>query len=156
MDLFNLENKRETTLVTEWKRQLSRERSYKKNAKIFINSKDAVTMVDINQFKGHTGGAFHGIFVFTRRAKTAVAAKRNEFEFSAMSAGVHVTAKRRITTVAIFDIPAFLPERKICLLGRSPLLLRSVLDVRHRRTAPSKPGLGPTWPEESLSLCSLC
>ena len=55
-------------------------------------------MMDINQFKGHTGGAFHGIFVTTRRAKTAVAAKRNEFEFSAMSAGVHGTAKRRITT----------------------------------------------------------
>ena len=54
--------------------------------------------MDINQFKGHTGSAFHGIFVTTRRAKTAVAAKGDEFEFSAMSAGVHGTAKRRITT----------------------------------------------------------
>ena len=70
----------------------------KEIAKNFINSKDAMTMMDINQFKGHTGSAFHGIFVTTRRAKTAVAAKRNEFEFSAMSAGVHGTAKRRITT----------------------------------------------------------
>ncbi len=71
----------------------------KEIAKIFINSKDAMTMMDMNQFKGHTGGAFHGIVVTTRRAETAVAAKRNEFEFSAMSAGVHGTAKRRIPTV---------------------------------------------------------
>ena len=38
----------------------------KEIAKNFINSKDAMTMMDINQFKGHTGGAFHGIFVTTR------------------------------------------------------------------------------------------
>ena len=71
----------------------------KEITKIFINSKDAMTMMEINQFKGHTGGAFHGIFVSTGRAKTAVTSKRNEFEFSAMSAGVHAPSKRRITTV---------------------------------------------------------
>ena len=31
---------------------------------------------------------------------------------------------------------------KICLLGRSPLPLRSVLVVRHRRTAPPNPASG--------------
>ena len=58
-----------------------------------------MTVMNVNELKGHTGRAFHGIFVSTSRAKTAVAAKRNKFEISAMGAGVHGSAKRRITTV---------------------------------------------------------
>ncbi len=52
-----------------------------------------------------------------------------------------------VATVAIFDVLAFRPERKICLLGRSPLPLRSVLDVRHRRTAPPNPASGQLGPK---------
>lgn len=37
----------------------------------FINCKNAVAVLDIYQLKGHTGSAFHGIFVSAGRAKTA-------------------------------------------------------------------------------------
>lgn len=61
-----------------------------------------MTVLDTDEFERHTGGAFHSIFVATRRAKTAVTAERNEFEVTAMGASVHGTAKRRITAVDHF------------------------------------------------------
>ena len=66
-------------------------------AEIFINGKNAMAVLDTDEFERHTGGAFHGILVSARRAKAAVAAKRNEFEVPAMGTTVHGTAKRRIT-----------------------------------------------------------
>ena len=71
----------------------------KKVAEIIINGKNAMAVLDTDEFERHTGGAFHSIFVATRRAKTAVTAKRNEFEVPTMRTTVHGTAKRRITTV---------------------------------------------------------
>lgn len=58
-----------------------------------------MTVLDTDEFERHTGGAFHGILVSARRAKAAVAAKRNEFEVPAVRAVVHCTAKRGIATV---------------------------------------------------------
>ena len=71
----------------------------KKGSEIFIDGKNTMTMSDMNQFEGHTGSAFHGIFVATGRAKTAVAAKGDEFKLTAMGAGIHGTAEGRVTTV---------------------------------------------------------
>ena len=68
-------------------------------AEIFINGKNAMAVMDIDKFESHTGGAIHGIFVATGRAKTAVTAERNEFEVPTVRTTVHGTAKRRITTV---------------------------------------------------------
>lgn len=68
-------------------------------AEIFINGKNAMAVLDTDEFERHTGGAFHSIFVAVRRAKTAVTAERNEFEVTAVGASVHGTAKRRITAV---------------------------------------------------------
>ena len=34
-------------------------------AEIFINSKNAMAVLDANEFERHTGGAFHRIFVAT-------------------------------------------------------------------------------------------
>ena len=56
-------------------------------------------MNDGNEFKRHTGSAFHGIFVATGRAETAVAAERDKFKISTVSAGIHGTAERRVATV---------------------------------------------------------
>ena len=36
--------------------------------KVFIDGENTVAMLNMNQFKGHTGRAFHGIFVSARRA----------------------------------------------------------------------------------------
>ena len=68
-------------------------------AEIFINGKNAMAVLDTDEFERHTGGAFHSIFVAARRAKTAMTAKRNEFEVPTMGTTVQGTAKRRSTTV---------------------------------------------------------
>ena len=71
----------------------------KKTTQIFIDSEDAMSVWNIDKFEGHTGSAFHGIFISTSRTETAVAAERNKFKFATMRAGKHGTAKRRIAAV---------------------------------------------------------
>ena len=71
----------------------------KKTTQIFIDSEDTMSVWNIDKFEGHTGSAFQGIFISTSRTETAVAAERNKFKFATMRAGIHGTAKRRITTV---------------------------------------------------------
>lgn len=46
-----------------------------------------MTVLDIDELKGHTGSVFYGIFVTTGRAEAAVTTKRDEFKVSTMSAG---------------------------------------------------------------------
>ena len=65
----------------------------KKGTEIFINGKNAMAMLDTNEFERHTGGAFHSIFVAAGGAKTAVTAERNEFEVPAVRKTVHSAAK---------------------------------------------------------------
>lgn len=70
-----------------------------KIAEIFIYGKNAVTVLNTDQFKRHTGRAFHGIFVSAGRAKTAVTAERDKFKVPAVRAVVRCAAKRGIATV---------------------------------------------------------
>ena len=67
-------------------------------AEIFINGKNAMAVLDTNEFERHTGGAFHSIFVPAGGTKTAVTAERNEFEVPTVQTTVHGTAERGITT----------------------------------------------------------
>ena len=50
----------------------------KEIAEVFINGKNTVSMLDINEFKRHTGSALHGILVATGRTKTTVTAEREQ------------------------------------------------------------------------------
>ena len=76
-----------------------------KITEIFINREDAVSVLNVNQFKRHRSRALHSVFISAGRAKTAVAAKRNELKISTVWVAVHSTTKRRITTVYhLFDI----------------------------------------------------
>ena len=68
-------------------------------AKVFINSKDTVSVRDIDELESHVGGTFHGILIAAGRAETAVAAERDEFKVAAFWTAVHSAAKRRVTTV---------------------------------------------------------
>ena len=70
-----------------------------KVSEIFINGKNTMAVLDINELKRHGSSAFHRILVTAGRAKTAVTAERNKFKFSTMSTSIHGTAKRWITTV---------------------------------------------------------
>ena len=69
-----------------------------KIAEIFIYGKNAVSVLNIDQFKGHTGSALHGIFVSTGRTEAATTAERDKFKVLAVRAVVHRTAKRGIAT----------------------------------------------------------
>ena len=64
-----------------------------------INGKNAMTVSDINELKGHRGSAIHGIFITAGRAETAVTAEGNEFQVTAMGTGIHGTAKGRFAAV---------------------------------------------------------
>ena len=71
----------------------------KKGSEIFINGKNAMAVLDIDEFERHTGGAFHSIFVPAGGTKAAVTAKRNKLEVPTVWTTVHSTPKRRITAV---------------------------------------------------------
>ena len=73
----------------------------KARTEIFIDCKDTMSVSDVDELEGHGGSAIHGIFVATGGAETAMASKRNKFEFSAFRAAVHSTAIRRNTTVDV-------------------------------------------------------
>ena len=65
----------------------------KKVAEIFINGKNAMAVLDIDEFKRHTGGSFHSIFISAGRTKATVTAKRNKLEVTTVRAGIHSAAK---------------------------------------------------------------
>ena len=66
---------------------------------LLINCKNAVAMTDIYQFKGHTGSAFHGIFIAAGGAETAFAAERDKLKLSAVGTAKHGTTKGRVAAV---------------------------------------------------------
>lgn len=70
-----------------------------KGTEIFINGKDAMTMVDIDELKKHRGGAFHSVFITAGRAETAAATERDEIQLAAVGTAEHGTAKGRIAAV---------------------------------------------------------
>lgn len=73
-----------------------------KLAELIIHGKNTVAVMDINEFKGHRGRAFHGIFIAAGRTEPAMASERDKFEIAAVRAGKHGAAKGRIATVNHF------------------------------------------------------
>ena len=71
----------------------------KKVPELFIDCKNAVAVTGIYQFKGHTGSAFHGIFVAAGGAETAFAAERDKLKLSAVGTAKHGTTKGRVAAV---------------------------------------------------------
>ncbi len=64
---------------------------------LFINGKNTVAVGNINEFKGHRGSTFHGIFIATRGTETAMAAEGDKFKLTAMGAAIHGPAKGGVT-----------------------------------------------------------
>ena len=90
----------------------------KEISEMIINGKDTVTVLDIDELKGHTGSAFHGILVSAGRAETAVASEWDKFKLAAMGTTVHGTAKRWITTVDhLIDIFHLSRSRMKCIFN---------------------------------------
>lgn len=69
----------------------------KEEAEIVINGKNTMAVLNIDELERHTDGAIHSILVAAGGTKATVTAKRDKFEVAAVMAGVHGTAKRRIT-----------------------------------------------------------
>ena len=71
----------------------------KEFAKSFVKCENAMAVCDIYQLKGHTGSAFHGIFVAAGRTEAAVTAERNKLKFATVGTVVRGTTEGWITTV---------------------------------------------------------
>ncbi len=69
---------------------------------VLIYGEDTVPVLGEDQFGSHFESTGHSIFRSAGRAKTAMAAERNKFKIPAVRAGIHGSAKRRITTVDHF------------------------------------------------------
>lgn len=59
----------------------------------FVNGKNAMAVLDIDEFESHTGGAFHRIFISAGRTEAAVTAERDKLQFTAVRAAVQSAAK---------------------------------------------------------------
>ena len=74
----------------------------KERPEFFIDGEDTVPVGDIDKLKGHTGSAFHGIFVSAGGTETAVASERDKFQITTVGAGIHSPTKRGVSTVNHF------------------------------------------------------
>ena len=52
-----------------------------------------MSVLDMNDLKGHRSGAVDGVFVAAGWTKTAFASKRNKFKMSAVRTAIHGTAE---------------------------------------------------------------
>ena len=71
-------------------------------SEVFINSKNAVPVLDRNELKGHTGSTFHRVFVPAGRTETAVTAERDKFHVPTVRTTVHGTTKSGIAAMDHF------------------------------------------------------
>ena len=59
-------------------------------------------MGDVNEFEGHAGSSFHGVFIAAGGTETTVAAKWDKLHFSAGRAAIHGSAIGRVTAIDHF------------------------------------------------------
>ena len=58
-----------------------------------------MTVIAVDELKGHHGGTIDAILVTTGRTETALAAERDKFKLAAMRAGIHSTTEGGVTAV---------------------------------------------------------
>ena len=71
-------------------------------AKIFIISKDTVTVRALDELESHGVGSVLAIFDAASWAELAFATERNKFKVTAFGTGIHCTAESRVTAVNHF------------------------------------------------------
>jgi len=69
------------------------------NAQLFWDGKYTMPVNTGNEFTGHMKRAEQVVFVAAGRAETALATEGNKFKITTVSAGIHGTAVRRVTTM---------------------------------------------------------
>lgn len=73
-----------------------------KVAKLLINGKNTMTVMTLDKLQSHGSGSFLSVFDAAGRAKTAFAAERNEFPFTAFGAAIHSATKRGVSAIDHF------------------------------------------------------
>ena len=68
-------------------------------SKFLVDGKNTVSVLNVNDFKGHRGSAVNGILGAAGRAETAVTTKWYKFKRATGRTAIHGTAKGRVTTV---------------------------------------------------------
>ena len=71
----------------------------KEGAQIFVNGKNTVSVGTGDEFKGHTGRTFLGIFDPAGRTKAAFATKRNKLHVVAERTHIHSAPERRVAAM---------------------------------------------------------
>lgn len=71
-------------------------------AKVFINSKDTVTVRALDELESHGVGSVLAIFDAASWAEPAFATERNKFKVTAFGTGILCTAESRVTAVNHF------------------------------------------------------
>ena len=66
-------------------------------AEFFRDGEDTVSVLNVQNFKGHGGGTINRIFRTTSGAETAMAAEGDKFKFATFITAKHGPAKRRVT-----------------------------------------------------------
>jgi hypothetical protein len=70
-----------------------------KLTKIFINCEDTMPVGDLDQFKRHAGGAFHGILVTARWTESTVTTEGNKLQVATFGAAIHGATESGVTTM---------------------------------------------------------
>ena len=70
-----------------------------KRSEFRINGKNAVSVRNVDELKGHRGSTVYGILSTAGRTEPAVAAKRRKFESATRGTAIHDATKRRVATV---------------------------------------------------------
>ncbi len=77
----------------------------KKRTKIFVDGKDTMSVLDIDELERHGSCTVHRILVTAGRTETAVTTEGHKFKTTAMRTAVHSTTKSRITAMDhLFDV----------------------------------------------------
>lgn len=71
----------------------------KERAKLFVNSKNTVSVGTVDQFKGHGDRTFLTVFDAAGGTKAALTTERNKFHVGAVRADIYRAAKRWVTAV---------------------------------------------------------
>ena len=68
-------------------------------AEIVINGKNAVSVLNRDNLKRHSGSPVYGVHVTAGGTETGMASKRNELEIATESAAIHGATEGRVTTI---------------------------------------------------------
>lgn len=74
----------------------------KKDTKVLVNGKNAMSMNSANKLEGHRGSTLHGIEITAGGTETAMAAERDKFQLTTVRTAIHGATKGRITAVDHF------------------------------------------------------